>query len=85
MTGHDVHKLAKRVRDQFGWETVVLDGAVRVEVPDAHTQVARIVEAFPGEVQTVTAGRPTLEDVFIRLTGERFAAGELLQTGGKQQ
>jgi hypothetical protein len=30
------------------------------------------VEAFPGEVQSVTSGRPTLEDVFVSLTGQRL-------------
>lgn len=78
ITGHDGQKIAERVRQQFGWEAVVIDGAVQVEVPKAHTQVARIVEAFAGELQTVTVGRPTLDDVFIRLTGERFAADETL-------
>ena len=31
-----------------------------------------IFEAFPGEIQSVTFGRPTLEDVFIHQTGHRF-------------
>lgn len=78
ITSHDGQKIAERVRQQFGWEAVVIDGVVQVEVPKAHTQVARIVEAFAGELQTVTVGRPTLDDVFIRLTGERFAADETL-------
>jgi ABC-2 type transport system ATP-binding protein len=31
-----------------------------------------VVEAFPGEVRSVTFGRPTLEDVFVHVTGRRF-------------
>jgi hypothetical protein len=31
--------------------------------------VRDVIEAFPGEVQTVTVGKPTLGDVFVRLTG----------------
>ena len=80
LTGRDAESLAGRLREKFGWSAAVLDGAVRVEIPEAHTQVARIVEAFPGEVQTVTAGRPTLEDVFIRLTGERWRAEESVES-----
>jgi ABC-2 type transport system ATP-binding protein len=34
--------------------------------------VREVVEAFPGEIQSVTFGRPTLEDVFIHQTGHRF-------------
>ncbi|MBJ7258083.1 MAG: ABC transporter ATP-binding protein [Chthoniobacterales bacterium] len=64
--------VAERLQAEFGWTAVVRDDAVRVEIPKAHAEVARIVEAFPGEIQSVTAGRPTLEDVFVRMTGERL-------------
>jgi ABC-2 type transport system ATP-binding protein len=64
--------VAERLQAKFGWTAVVRDDAVRVEIPKAHAEVARIVEAFPGEIESVTAGRPTLEDVFVRMTGERL-------------
>ncbi|MEI7865403.1 MAG: ABC transporter ATP-binding protein [Chthoniobacterales bacterium] len=64
--------VAEQLSARFSWSAVVRDETVRVEIPKAHEQVARIVEAFPGEVLSVTAGRPTLEDVFVRLTGERL-------------
>jgi hypothetical protein len=32
-----------------------------------------IIEAFPGLVEAGKVGKPTLEDVFVRCTGERFA------------
>ena len=31
-----------------------------------------VVEAFPGEIQSISVSKPTLEDVFIRRTGHRF-------------
>ena len=33
-------------------------------------------DAFPEEIRSITYGRPTLEDVFVHLTGRRFAAAE---------
>ena len=42
---------------------------LRVERPRGHELVSDLMEAFPGEVRTVTVGRPTLGDVFVRLTG----------------
>ena len=63
-----VEKFAAR----FGWAAILQDGVMRAEIPKAHEQVARIVEEFPGEILSVTAGRPTLEDVFVRMTGERL-------------
>lgn len=72
LTGRAPDRLAEQLQEKFGWPASVQDGVVRVEIPRAHEQVARIVEAFPGEILAVTAGRPTLEDVFVRMTGERL-------------
>jgi len=83
LAGKDPEGLARRVTRQFGWETKVQDGQVRIEIPRAHEQVARLVEAFPGEVESVMAGRPTLEDVFLHLTGERLVAGDEVPARGR--
>ena len=40
----------------------------------------RLVEAFPGRGQTITLGKPTLEDVFIERTGHRFWDEEAAMT-----
>jgi len=61
-------KLVKR----FACEPTVVDGMLRVEQPRGHEFVREVVEAFPGEVQSVTFGQPTLEDVFVHETGHRF-------------
>jgi ABC-2 type transport system ATP-binding protein len=34
------------------------------------------VEAFGEQVESITFGKPTLEDVFVHLTGHRFYAGK---------
>jgi ABC-2 type transport system ATP-binding protein len=70
-------RLRGEVRDRLGVELVLVDGALRAERPRGHELVRDLVEAFPDQVQSVTYGKPTLEDVFVRLTGHRlFAAGE---------
>ena len=50
------------------------NGTLRVERPRGHEFVRDVVEAFPTDVTLVTYGKPTLEDVFIHLTGHRFWA-----------
>ncbi|MCB9883660.1 MAG: ABC transporter ATP-binding protein [Planctomycetes bacterium] len=50
----------------------VEDGSLRVEVDHGASFVARAMEAFGGDVQSIRVGRPTLEDVFVRETGHRF-------------
>ena len=65
-------ELAEAIGARFQCEANVLDGTVRLEQADGHRWISRLVEAFPEEIQTVTLGKPTLEDVFIDHTGHRF-------------
>jgi ABC-2 type transport system ATP-binding protein len=64
--------LATAIREQFHVSAEVVGGRVRLEQTDAGTWVARLVEAFPDRVQSITLAKPTLEDVFIQKTGHRF-------------
>jgi ABC-2 type transport system ATP-binding protein len=34
--------------------------------------VTEVVEAFPGEIESLSVSKPALEDVFIRRTGHKF-------------
>ena len=53
-------------------EVSVLNDEVRIEHPDGASFIARLVEKFPGEIDSVTLAKPTLEDVFIARTGRRL-------------
>jgi ABC-2 type transport system ATP-binding protein len=64
--------LAVRLEQRFGTGATVLDGKVRMERREGHRFVTDIVEAFPGEIQSISVSKPTLEDVFIDRTGHRF-------------
>lgn len=70
------HKLAESIRATLDCEATILDGSVRIEQPDGHLWISRIVEAFPEEIDDITLRRPTLEDVFIDLTGHKFLNDE---------
>ena len=50
----------------------MLDKHVRIEIENGHRFVPDVVEAFPGEIQSLSVSKPTLEDVFIHRTGHRF-------------
>lgn len=65
-------ELSAAISERFGVSASVVDGSVRLEQPDGHQWVARLVEAFPGRVQSIKLGKPTLEDVFIARTGHKF-------------
>ncbi len=64
--------LVSAIGAQFGVAAQVLDGSVRLEQPDGHQWIARLVEAFGDQIESITLGKPTLEDVFIDRTGHRF-------------
>ena len=72
VSGADPENLAGGIATRFGVDARLVDGRVRVEHPGGHLLVPQIVEAFPGAIQAVTVSRPTLEDVFVHHTGERF-------------
>ncbi len=62
--------LIAQIRDKFGIHPLLVDGALRIEIMRGHEFIPQIVEAFPGQVRSVSLGKPTLEDVFIHRTGK---------------
>jgi ABC-2 type transport system ATP-binding protein len=65
----DSKSLAEGIAKRFQVAPSVLDGQVRVEIPNGHRFITEVVEAFPGAVESVGLHKPTLEDVFVRETG----------------
>ncbi|MFQ5914360.1 MAG: ATP-binding cassette domain-containing protein [Nitrospinota bacterium] len=65
----DPEGLKVRVSERFGCEPRMVHGTLRVERPKGHEFVRDVVDAFPGDIRSITFGKPTLEDVFVRLTG----------------
>ena len=57
-----------------GWDiqASVVGGAVRFEHPEGSRLAARLMEELPQQIESVTVSRPSLEDVFIHMTGHRF-------------
>ena len=72
-TGRNPGELARKISERFGVEAEVFDGVVRFESGEGHRFVPELAAAFPGEIESVTVGRPTLEDVFIHKTGHRLS------------
>jgi ABC-2 type transport system ATP-binding protein len=67
--------LAQKIARQFQVSAALVDGTLRIERPRGHELVARLVDEFGSEIESITFGRPTLEDVFVHLTGHRFVTG----------
>lgn len=72
--------LCESIRVKFACEPIVVDGKIHIERERGHEFIAQLVEAFPGQIESVSFGKPTLEDVFIHLTGQEF-----WHNGGKER
>ncbi len=64
--------LKGQIQKKFNVSAEVVDGVLRIERPNGHEFIPQLVGAFPGQITSVTLGKPTLEDVFIKHTGHRF-------------
>jgi ABC-2 type transport system ATP-binding protein len=63
---------AQIIHDRFALTPETLDGVVRLERPRGHEFIPQLIEALPGLIDSVSVGKPTLEDVFIQVTGRFF-------------
>ncbi|MCG3155734.1 MAG: Daunorubicin/doxorubicin resistance ATP-binding protein DrrA [bacterium] len=73
--------LRQRIRELFQIEATLVDGRLRLERAHGHEFVPKLIEAFPGMITSLTIGKPTLEDVFIKETGHQFWDGATAQRG----
>jgi ABC-2 type transport system ATP-binding protein len=72
LTTPDPDRLAAALREKFQIEPQLIDAALRFERQKAHEFVPQLIESLPGLITTLAISKPTLEDVFIRMTGRRL-------------
>ncbi|MBM3801250.1 MAG: ATP-binding cassette domain-containing protein [Acidimicrobiia bacterium] len=65
-------QLSLSIGSWFGLPVAVVDNTVRIERPKGHEFITDLVESFPGQIDAVTLSKPSLEDVFIHMTGHAF-------------
>jgi ABC-2 type transport system ATP-binding protein len=76
--------LAAEIAQGFDIEAKLVDGSVRLELPNGHEWIPKLVEKFPDRIESITLGKSTLEDVFIHFTGHRFWSDGLDENSTKQ-
>jgi ABC-2 type transport system ATP-binding protein len=70
-------QVVANLKAQLALDAEPLDRQVRLEHASGAQLVPRIIEALPGQIDAVTVGPPSLEDVFVHLTRRAFRdAGE---------
>ena len=66
--------LQRKILARFKLKSQLVDGAIRIEKLRGHELVRDLIDAFGEEIESVSFGKPTLEDVFVHLTGHQFFA-----------
>ncbi len=68
---------AQMLLEKLNLSAELIEGSLRIEVADGHLLIPRLIEALPGRVDSISLGRPTLQDVFVKLTGHGLNADAL--------
>jgi ABC-2 type transport system ATP-binding protein len=70
----DVSAAAREVEQRFGITPLAANGTLRIEVPDGASFLPRLVRELPMRIDSVSLSRPSLDDVFLKLTGHAIRA-----------
>ncbi len=68
----DDQAVMRVLRERFGYEPTDVSDGIHVAVPDGEAAIPRVLASLDVEVQSVKLTRPTLDDVFIELTGRHL-------------
>jgi ABC-2 type transport system ATP-binding protein len=79
VTTSDNARATRQIEEQFGVTALHDDGTLRIDVAAGAEFVPKLVKALDVEVRTVTVRRPSLDDVFLKLTGRAIRDDEVDQ------
>jgi ABC-2 type transport system ATP-binding protein len=65
----NAEQLCGLLEKDLGLHATLVNGSIRLEVPDGRTLVPEMMNRFSEKIEAITFGKPTLEDVFIHFTG----------------
>ncbi len=80
LTSDDPDNLIKTVSDSLQLQANRVGETIRIEQPNAHLLIPRLIEAVPGMINSISVGRPTLDDVFVQITGRRLTDSQMAVT-----
>lgn len=72
----DPGSLKDAIEQKFSLSVKRVEDELRIEKIGGAQFIPTLVEAFPQQIISVTLGKPTLEDLFIQLTGQRYIGAE---------
>ncbi len=64
--------VGKELREKYSISSAISNGAVNFRVPSGEEFIPQFVQGFDGSLQSIGLRRPTLEDVFLHVTGRQI-------------
>lgn len=71
----DPDQLAKQISERFGFKIQRVNTLIKLEQSDPHGTAQKLAMEFENLITSVTVGKPTLEDLFLRKTGHTLDSG----------
>jgi len=72
----DSERAAREIRERYGLEPLTDDTRIRMEVEAGAEFIPQLVRDLGVAIKSVDLHRPTLDDVFLKLTGRAIREGE---------
>jgi ABC-2 type transport system ATP-binding protein len=72
MKSAEQNNLKKEIKEKYKLQVKEEDGFVEIEVPSAETFMPRLFNELDAKIESIEMRRPTLDDVFLKLTGKRI-------------
>jgi len=76
-TTSDPGRATAELKERYGVEPTVRDGTIRFHVSAGDSFLPEFVRTFPEHIETISLSRPSLDDVFLTLTGHEIRDAEL--------
>ncbi len=72
VTAADLDAVAARIHEELDVVPLRVQNQLRLQTPNPASLVPMLAQRFGDQLDSITVGRPTLEDVFIARTGRSF-------------
>lgn len=72
LTTADDQRAAEELRARFGLEPMLVDGTLRIEAERGDELIPKLIRELTVPIQSASLRRPSLDDVFLALTGRQI-------------
>ena len=82
LKAEDNNAAALELKEKYGLSPVIQNGAITFSIPQGEKFLPKLMESFQNRILSIGIRRPTLDDVFLKLTGRAIREEE---AGFKEQ